>query len=266
MLRGMTTVNAPWPAGTPCWVDLMATDLDRTQGFYAALLGWTYSESDPEQYGGYCNALLDGRRVAGLSPTPPGMEGTPNTWTVYLATDDIHATGRAFTEGGAQEAFPPMEIDPFGHMGSWIDPTGALVGAWQSREHTGFEVRDEPGAVAWSDLMTSDFEAAKSFYGSVFGYSYADMSSADNDYVMFDVPGLDYPAGGIGQASEGDPIGWTVCFQVEDADVAAQQVVDAGGTVLKDPYDFEFGRLVEAKGPDGELFTLLQPKQDMSAA
>ena len=39
----MSTHTDPWPAGTPCWVDLMASDLDRTQAFYRDVLGWTYT-------------------------------------------------------------------------------------------------------------------------------------------------------------------------------------------------------------------------------
>lgn len=259
----MTTEDSKWPAGTPCWADLMARDLDRTQEFYTTVLGWDYTESDPGEFMGYCNALMDGRRVAGLSPTPPGMESMPNVWTIYLATDDIEATDRALTEAGAQQVAPPMQIDPFGSMGVWVDPTGATVGAWQSKEHKGFEAKDEPGAIAWIDLNTTDFEAAKRFYGSVFGYTYNDMEGTELPYTMFDVAGLDYPAGGIGQVEPGERSSWMVCFTVDDVDAAAERIKDAGGTVVKDPYEFEFGRLVAAQGLDGEFFTLLQPTTTM---
>ena len=103
----------------------MASDLDRTQAFY--VLGWTYTESQPE-YGGYLNALVDGRTVAGLSPTMEGMEDAPHVWSVYLATDDIAADAAKAADAGAAALFEPMEVGPFGFMGMWNDPTGAAFG------------------------------------------------------------------------------------------------------------------------------------------
>jgi predicted enzyme related to lactoylglutathione lyase len=35
----MSTRNEPWPAGTPCWVDLSVRDREAAQQFYSALLG-----------------------------------------------------------------------------------------------------------------------------------------------------------------------------------------------------------------------------------
>lgn len=258
----MTTHPNPWPPGTPCWVDLMAGDLDRTEAFYARILGWSFTESQPE-YGGYCNALVGDRPVAGLSPTMPGMEEAPHVWTVYLATDDIAATDAAATDAGAKVLAPPMEVAPFGWMGVWVDPSGAAFGAWQSAEHTGFNVTDEPGAPAWMDLMSRDYDAAREFYRTVFGFTYTDIGVQDMRYSMFDVPGGERPAGGIGDLS-GDPgpmpSAWSTCFQVDDVDATAADIPAAGGAVVTEPYDFEFGRLAVASGPDGEVFALITPK------
>ena len=41
----MGTHDGSWPAGTPCWVDTMANDLERSQAFYRAVrraLVWVY--------------------------------------------------------------------------------------------------------------------------------------------------------------------------------------------------------------------------------
>lgn len=261
----MSTHLDKWPAGTPCWVDLMAADLPRTQEFYRRILGWDYTESLAE-YGGYCNALANGQPVAGLSPTMAGMEESPHVWTVYLATDDIAATAAAAEAAGAQVLAPPMEIAPFGSMGVWLDPSGAAFGAWQSAEHTGFNAVEEHGAPAWLDLMSRDYPAARDFYARVFGFSYDDISLADGPpYAMFTVPGGERPAGGIGDLS-GDPgpmpSAWSVCFQVDDVDSAAADIPTAGGGVISEPSDFEFGRMVVASGPDGEVFVLMTPPRE----
>lgn len=258
----MTTHLDRWPQGTPCWVDLMAADLERTEAFYGRIFGWTFTESQPE-YGGYCMGLVRGEPVVGLSPTMPGMEEAPHVWTVYLASDDIAATDAAATRTGAKTLAPPMEVAPFGWMGLWFDPSGAAFGAWQASQHTGFNVVEEHGAPAWCDLMSRDYDAAREFYAAVFGYTYDDADiQGGMRYAMFTVPGGDRPAGGIGDRS-GDPgpmpSAWSVCFQVDDVDATAKDIPDAGGTVLAEPYDFEYGRLSIAAGPDGEVFALLTP-------
>lgn len=264
----MTEHTTPWPAGTPCWVDLMAIDLHRTQRFYGQLLGWEFTDSD-EQYGGYGNATVQGQPVAGLSPTMPGLEASPHVWTVYLATDDVEATGGRVQEAGATTIFEPMQVGPFGRMGLWSDPTGAAFGAWESLEHTGFRILDVHGAPTWLDLMTPDYVAAQDFYSRTFGFTYEEIGMGDGAYSMFSVSGGERPAGGIGQTGadqtgggEGVPSAWTVCFQHDDVDGAAALLPEIGGSVLQEPWDFEHGRLVAAAGPDGEIFTLLTPPRD----
>jgi len=38
----MSTRTDPWPAGTPCWVDLSVPDLQSAVDFYADVIGWTF--------------------------------------------------------------------------------------------------------------------------------------------------------------------------------------------------------------------------------
>ena len=259
----MTTHANSWPAGTPCWVDLMASDLGRTQDFYRDVLGWAFSESQPE-YGGYCNALVEGDVVAGLSPTMEGLEDAPHVWSVFLATDDIAAHAATAVEAGATTVNEPMEVGPFGSMGTWADPTGATFGMWQANEHTGFTRVEEPGAVAWCDLMTGDPDAAQEFYRKLFDYTYEDIGNGSMTYGLFTIPGGDRPAGGIGGPAPGDTQpGWSVAFQVEDVDAAAVRIRRAGGSISSEPSDFEYGRMAVAAGPDGEVFVVMTPPEDM---
>ncbi|WP_233496574.1 VOC family protein [Renibacterium salmoninarum] len=50
------------PAGAPCWIDLMTSNPEKSQDFYAKLFGWTYETGDEEKYGGYTMAFKDGNR------------------------------------------------------------------------------------------------------------------------------------------------------------------------------------------------------------
>lgn len=255
----MAQHKGPWPAGTPAWIDISVTDIERSKAFYTAVLGWDYGESDPE-FGGYTNAMVNGEVVAGLAPPMEGMDAPPHVWTTYLAVEDTAAADEKITGAGATSMFPPMEVGPFGTMALYVDPTGAVFGTWKSGEHTGFALVDEPGTVGWNEAMVGDFEAGKAFYQQVFGYEYQDIEGMT--YAMFSAPNGERPAGGIAPAEEGQPPHWAVTFLVDGTDDGLQRVVDNGGTALMQPFDTEYGRIAVATGPDGEPFALMTLPKD----
>ncbi len=255
----MSDHRGPWPAGTPCWVDLMAVDIDRTRRFYGEVLGWDFAPP-VAGYAGYQSAVVGGRVVAGLSPAMPGMDDAPPAWSVYLATGDIAATSAAATAAGARTVAAPMQVGTMGWMGRWLDPAGSSVGAWQSGEHTGFELVGVDGSAAWCELMSPDYRAALDFYGAVFGLTYQQTPAPEGQsYSMFSVPGGERPAGGIGSTSDPTVAGWSVCFEYQDLDAVGSRVPAAGGALIRAPFDFEFGRLLVASGPDGERFSVMSP-------
>lgn len=257
----MTHRQEPWPAGTPCWADLMASDPDRTRKFYRAVLGWEFGEPDP-RFDDYCDALVDGAPVAGLARSGPDLEGVPRVWRVFLASRDVAASAQRVVEAGGTQLMEPLQVGRLGTMGLCADPTGAAFGLWQADEHIGFTVVDAPGAMAWCDLMTPDHDAARDFYAEVFGYNYEDVGAEGVSYARFTVPDADRPAGGIGgtdPSAENAPAVWSVCFQVGDVDDVVRRVREAGGSVMEDPIEFPYGRLAVVAGPDRESFAVLAP-------
>lgn len=254
------TIPTPSPtSGTPCWADLAVSDMERSQAFYATVLGWEFTPPSDEM-GGYSNALANGAPVAGLTPPQAEMEG-PQVWDVYFATADITATDKAAVDAGAIAAVPPMEVGPFGSMACYVDPQGNRFNLWQAAEHHGFGAREVPGAPAWIDLATANYDAAREFYAAVFGWTYNDMPDSDEMRYAFFAAGDNDMDGGIGSEDPQGiyPNGWSIAWTVDDVDAAAARVQEAGGRVLNEPIDFEFGRIVAASGPDGEIFSLYTP-------
>lgn len=257
----MVVRHESWEPGTPAWVDISVTDLDRSQAFYREVFDWEFTDSDPA-YGGYCNATADGETVAGMAPPMAGMEEPPHFWTTYLAvTDAEEVMGRA-TAAGAQAVLPPVQVGSLGTMAIAADPTGAVFGLWQSSEHTGANRVNEPGSIIWNDAMVGDLQAAKQFYADVFGYHYQDVTMGETRYATAALEPDGRPVCGIGQAEPERPSHWTVNFAVADADEAVQRVRDAGGTVIGEPFDFEFGRMAMVAGPDGEIFAVVAGEPD----
>ena len=88
----MPTRSEPWPAGTPCWVDLGAPDVPASTAFYGAVLGWSFFDSG-EEFGHYNICQVNGHAAAAIGPKQDPSQ--PTAWTVYLASDDADATAAA---------------------------------------------------------------------------------------------------------------------------------------------------------------------------
>lgn len=249
------------PAGAPCWIELMTSDPDGAREFYGELFGWTSEQESDEKYGGYINFSKDGRGVAGGMKND-GSQGMPDTWSVYLASDDARATAAAATAAGGQVLMPPMAVDPYGTMAILADPTGAAIGVWQPGDHKGFDAIGEPGAPAWFELHTRDHKAAVSFYQHAFGWNTTDMSDSD-EFRYTVLQSGDAQLAGIMDASsflpEGVPSNWSIYFQVEDTDKALARVEELGGRVLQPAEDTPYGRLAAAADSTGATFKLLGP-------
>ncbi len=249
----MTVHKGAWPPGTPCWVDLSVSDMQRSQEFYGAVFGWEFSQR-AEEFGGYSNAFLRGSRVAGMSPPSAPDAYLASAWTVYLATDDSEATDAAINEAGGQTLFPITQVGVHGRMALYVDVCGARFGTWEAAKHGGYELVSEPGAVAWCEGLGDNYQAGKDFYEKVFGYRYTELPGEGAGYAMFIVPQGRRVVGGIGETVDGGPPVWTVTFEVEDVDATAAAVRAAGGRILAEPFDYSYGRLAMCQGLDREKF------------
>ncbi|TFV73455.1 VOC family protein [Blastococcus sp. CT_GayMR19] len=254
----MPTRDTPWPNGTPCWVDYGAADMDATKAFYTDLFGWTFTESSGDEYGGYINALKDDRQVAGFGPLMG--EGDSPAWTTYFAADDAAAIAAKIRDAGGAVVMEPMEVAPFGTMVIALDPQGNSFGLWQSAQHTGVRVHNEPGALAWNEAMVDDTASAKQFYSAVFGFTFdqmsAELAGEGMDYATFSTGGN--PLGGLGASDPSMPKGWLTCFSVASADETVATVAAKGGKVTMPPMDTPFGRFAIVEDPWGAPFEVMQ--------
>jgi predicted enzyme related to lactoylglutathione lyase len=262
----MTTRNTPWEPGTPCWVDLGTPDRDAAATFYSGLFGWELTDQGPGM-GNYLTASVGGHQVAGIAPLPEDMLHVPSAWTTYLATEDVDATSDLATKAGGSTVMPPMDVPDLGRSGVMTDPTGAMFGLWQSWGHTGMELANEPGSVAWNECMSRDFDAAKEFYETVFGYGWFDMSGDGFRYEALMIDGRS--VGGLGSLEDSVPpevsSHWATYFKVADALASAATVLELGGTVLREPWDTPFGTMVTASDVSGAAFSIMADNEQSSA-
>lgn len=252
----MTIRTERWPAGVPCWVDLMTPDVHAAQAFYGQVLGWTFQAAD-EEYGGYVVAEVDGGAAAGIGPLQPGASPA---WTLYIASEDADKTAASITENGGTVLVPPGDVGPNGRMVIASDPTGAVFGVWQAGVMIGASAVNEPGGITWEDLRSPDPDSARTFYGAVFGHRFDAVPGAPDDYTTFTPSGQENPVGGMsGMMGAGSaPAHWLVYFGVADIAASVAAAGQAGGAVVSDGIETPWGKMAGITDPDGALFWVVE--------
>jgi predicted enzyme related to lactoylglutathione lyase len=128
----------------------------------------------------------------------------------------------------------------------------------------------EHGTISWTDLATTDQDAAKEFYGALFGWEYDDQPIDENTtYSMAKLGGKSAAAISPQQPDEseqGIPPHWNVYVTVDDVDAASEQAGEHGGNVLAGPFDvMDAGRMSVIADPAGAVLCLWQAKSNIGA-
>jgi predicted enzyme related to lactoylglutathione lyase len=260
--------------GVPCWVDTSQPDPEAALGFYTGLFGWEFESVLPaESPGQYFIGRLRGGDVAAVGSIPEGMPPMA-MWNTYIWVDSADETAAKVTDAGGSVLMEPFDIMDFGRMAVFSDPEGAAFCVWQAKEHRGARVVNEHGSLNFNGLNTRDVDSAKSFYGSVFGWTTLALSAGEmwtlpgyGDHLERDNPGLRKQIAEMG-GPEGfedvvasiNPIGddqpdtpphWSVTFGVDDAGATAAKATELGGTVVVPPLDVPWSRLTVIRDPQG---------------
>jgi predicted enzyme related to lactoylglutathione lyase len=127
-----------------------------------------------------------------------------------------------------------------------------------------------PGTFSWADLTTTDQDAAKSFYGELFGWEYTDNPVGDDAvYTMASIDGKDVAAISSQpqqQREAGVPPMWNSYITVQSADDAAAKAGELGATVHAPPFDvMDVGRMAVIADPQGAFFEIWEPKSHIGA-
>ena len=115
------------------------------------------------------------------------------------------------------------------------------------------------GKVVWADLVTPDLDAAKRFYGGLFGWTFRDVPGERN-YAVALLDGE--PVAGMFQkalpAKRSQQPAWLTFLAVRDVDTAQQAALQHGGKVLSKAHYYPHrGRQAVLADPDGAVFAVL---------
>ena len=121
------------------------------------------------------------------------------------------------------------------------------------------EAMKQRGVFSWNELMTSNVEAAKAFYGELLDWTLQDIKVGDMKYTM--VKAGDREVGGMmtmPSHAEGMPIAWGSYVTVDDVDARTARVESLGGKGCVPPKDIPgLGRFAVIADQQGAMLGLI---------
>ena len=116
-----------------------------------------------------------------------------------------------------------------------------------------------PGKVVWRDLLTHDAEAAREFYGDLFGWSFENSGDSRGRYWDIKREGRTIASMLAVSRDEVKAPLWLVSVSVADVDAAAPRARDLGAAITVEPSELpERGRYAVIEDPAGAFLVLLR--------
>ncbi|HKB10120.1 MAG TPA: VOC family protein [Vicinamibacterales bacterium] len=252
-------------AGTFSWPELATTDQKAGVTFYRDLFGWDVREEPIGPTEVYSMFQMRGRPVAAAYTMRPEEKqaGAPPHWNSYVTVNNVDEVVTKAQAIGAQVFAPPFDVMDAGRMAVLQDPTGAVFQVWQPKNHVGAMIVNEPGALCWTELTTSNLRTAEGFYTQLFGWTpkhsdpasgmeYTEMSNNGQPSVGMMPKPKEMPAS--------VPSYWMPYFMVASVDDSAAKAKQLGGKLMVPPTDIpKTGRFSVVGDPQGAVFAIFQP-------
>ncbi len=239
--------------GMPVWTDLATNDLRRAMDFYGAVLGWEFEEKTEH----FAMAKRDGLPVAGLAQIP---EGDNSMWGLSLYTPDVKDAHDKSVRCGASSVLEPHDLENDAAMAVILDPAGAAIALKNPEGEQALIAAGEPGTPVWFELLVAkNWAETLNFYHELAGWDI--KMASDNDDFRYATGDLNGAAlAGLWDTSglEDSASMWSLYMGVASVDQATQKAKDHGGSVVRQPWNSDFGRMSTILDPTGALLNLCE--------
>jgi predicted enzyme related to lactoylglutathione lyase len=128
------------------------------------------------------------------------------------------------------------------------------------------------GTPNWVDLRTSDVEAAKAFYGSLFGWTFDEEDGPDGERVTIArksagaVEGIVAAIAPLSSPDTSPPAQWNTYFAVDNVHTALARTITGGGAVVQAPVEIgDAGVLAVVDDSNGASLGLWQARGRIGA-
>ena len=240
--------------GSFCWPELATTDEGGAKKFYTTLFDWSFEDSPAGPDMIYTMLKKKGKDVGALYKLGAEQKGVPPHWNIYVSVASADATAKKAKDLGGKVLMEPFDVMDFGRMAIIEDQQGARICLWEAKKHIGASVVNEPGALCWAELDTTDTDSAKRFYTGLFGWG-AKVSETYTEWQQggTSIGGLMTIPKEWGPA----PPSWLVYFAVSDPDATAKRAGELGGGTIVPPTDIpDAGRFAVLRDPQGAVFAI----------
>jgi uncharacterized protein len=238
------------------WHGCNTTDIEKATSFYTQLFGWELEVYKPGEID-YPMISVGGNTHGGFSVLEAGS-GTPSHWLGHVWVDDVDAAVEKAKANGGKVLMEAMDMPEVGRFAVVADSAGAALSLYKPEG----EGPISEGVFVWDELVTSDVEAAKSFYTKVIGWTTADMDMGEAGVYTL-VRSGDVDRAGIFKkpaGMEAAPDAWLTYIGADDIDATAKRATELGGKVFQAPFDVEgVGRLAVLADPNGAVFGIFHP-------
>lgn len=248
------------------WFELLTENASRAGKFYSHVIGWS---TDVWEGGAVPYTLLQAQDgvVGGMITLPKGArkQGALPHWLGYVGVDDLDGATDKAQRLGATLLFAPTEIPDVGRFAVVTDPQGAAIALYTPlADAPPVNTTPRPGRMIWHELVTTDVDAAWTFYEALFGWHKTETIATEREgpYQMFGIRGR--TLGGIVTKPAAMPglSTWLYYTTVKDLDIALKRVKSGGGRVLNGPMEVPGGdRVAQCADMDGATFALHEIKR-----
>lgn len=236
------------------WHEHASSQADKAKSFYGELFGWNFEAFKPDEMN-YTMIKSDGRSHGGFAQ-PEG--GPPPHWVAYALVENADETAEKVKTAGGSLIMEPFELSDVGRLSVAKDPQGAVFATIEPDREAAAETPPPEGVFVWDELMTTDVEGAKAFYGDVLGWSFRDEDMGGMTYTVVQA-GESQIAGLMARPEGVDlPPFWKAYIKVNDADAAVAKAKELGASVMVEPTDIpDVGRFAVLQDPVGAVFGIL---------
>jgi uncharacterized protein len=241
--------------GKIVWHEHTSTDADQAKSFYTGLFGWELESFKPGEVD-YAMIKANGRTHGGFMQPEGGAP--PPHWVMYVLVGDADETADKAKAAGGGAIMDPFDVPDVGRLAILKDPQGAAFAVIQPRMDAETDTPPATGVFVWDELMTTDTEGAKRFYGDLFGWTFRDEDMGGMTYTIARVGETDIA--GLMARPEGfdAPPHWKAYIKVDDADATVAKAKELGATVIVEPTDIpDVGRFAVLQDPVGAVFGIL---------
>jgi predicted enzyme related to lactoylglutathione lyase len=243
------------PPGHFVWREYASSDVPATVAFYTALFGWTTEEQDMGPMGKYTLFKSGDSQVAGVMSMP----GVHPHWRQYCTVPSVDSAVETAKGLGGTIVVPPTDIPTVGRFAAVNDLQHAGLCPFTPSMPGSPPAGPPPaGTFCWDELMTSDPQAALSFYKAIYGWTTSTMELPNGPYhVLYAGAAM---VGGIMKAPMPEvPSHWMSHVAVADLDAALAKASSLGAKIIVPPTPVpNMGKFAVVLDPAGADFALFQ--------